>query len=440
MEYLCGVLQAAGLDVIARKKKEEDIIINVPPGTSKSTICTIMFPVWLWTVDASITCLTGSYSSSLSLSHSTKSRSIVLCDKFKELFPEVRLKQDQGAKGDYETTKNGARITTSTDGTATGRHAHIIILDDPQNAKLSNSEKERENTNNFVSATLATRKIDKEKTLTIFVQQRLHPRDVTGFLLTRGKRYKHICLPAELNASIKPISLASRYQNDLLDEHRLSRSILDELKTDLGSKNYNTQIGQNPEGDKDSIIKEAWLPIITVSQYMEAILNKRATIDFFVDTAYTDNTKNDPSAIVACTKVDDILYITGADEVWKEFPDFIKYLTSYTESHAYTNQSRVRVEPKATGKSIVQTLEKTSINISEAPAPSTSKLERLNAIAPKVEAMKVRLVEGAWNSKFIGQVTSNYPPHDDIRDCFIMSVEDKLILKANSGKYNMGFV
>jgi predicted phage terminase large subunit-like protein len=443
IKELCDILQKAGISVAKRQPKDKDIVINIPPGTSKSTICTIMFPAWLWIIDPTLAILTGSYAASLSLEHATKSRMIITSDLYTRLFPYVVLKDDQAAKSNYQTTKNGARITTSTDGTATGRHAHIIILDDPQNSQMANSEKERQRTNAFVSGTLATRKVDKNITLTIFVQQRLHPQDVTGFLFGRGKEYTHICLPAELSKVLKPDTWAVNYRDGLLDPIRLSHKILEEMKVDLGSRNYNTQMGQDAEGDKDSIIKEAWMPIVSALKFEE--LRKEYTrnmpfVDFFIDTAYTDNTANDPSALIAVQKFGDIVYVLEAVEVWLEFPEFIKFLQAFCQRNGYTNSSRVRIEPKASGKSVVQVLKTTHLNVSEAPAPTKSKLERLNAIAPKVEAGKIRIVDGLWNSPFIQQCTTNFPRHDDMRDTFIMAIDDKLIHGASSGKYNMGFV
>src|SRR5690606_8490821 len=81
--YLCGELQKYGERVKARLPKDDDLIINIPPGTSKSTIATVMFPAWVWTIDPTLRVLTASYSSSLSTDHSVKSRDIIKSDKYK---------------------------------------------------------------------------------------------------------------------------------------------------------------------------------------------------------------------------------------------------------------------------------------------------------------------------------------------------------------------
>lgn len=141
--FLCKELQELSKYIVAREKKPYDLIINIPPGTTKSTIVTIMFPAWLWTIDPTLRVITNSYSSDLSTEHAVKSRDIILSDKYKRLFPEVVVRRDKSGKESYENTAAGARYTTSTGGTITGKHAHVIINDDPLNPKQAASDTQR---------------------------------------------------------------------------------------------------------------------------------------------------------------------------------------------------------------------------------------------------------------------------------------------------------
>ena len=43
--YLCGELQRLSVSIVERRSKPYDLIINIPPGTTKSTIVTVMWPV-----------------------------------------------------------------------------------------------------------------------------------------------------------------------------------------------------------------------------------------------------------------------------------------------------------------------------------------------------------------------------------------------------------
>ncbi len=47
IKYLCDQLQEV-YETWARLETQPDVLINVPPGTSKSTTVTQLFPAWLW--------------------------------------------------------------------------------------------------------------------------------------------------------------------------------------------------------------------------------------------------------------------------------------------------------------------------------------------------------------------------------------------------------
>ncbi len=93
-----------------RRKKPYDIIINIPPGSTKSTIVTIMWHAWLWTQDARLRIISNSYSGDLSLEHASKSKDIITSDLYRTLFPEVVIRHDKSGKGSYENIKGAPDI------------------------------------------------------------------------------------------------------------------------------------------------------------------------------------------------------------------------------------------------------------------------------------------------------------------------------------------
>lgn len=107
IKFLCDSLQETVFRVKKRLPKLYDEIINIPPGTTKSTICTVMLPAWAWTVDPTLRIVTGSYSASLSTDHAVKSRDIIKSEKYRRLFPEVEIKKDQDNKTHYKNTGGG---------------------------------------------------------------------------------------------------------------------------------------------------------------------------------------------------------------------------------------------------------------------------------------------------------------------------------------------
>ena len=416
IEYLCKELQAIAVKVKRREPKESDLIINIPPGTSKSTICTIMFPAWCWAIDPTLRILTASYSATLSTNHAIKSRDIIKSDLFQSYFPGIDIRYDQDNKMHYMNEQGGERYVTSVGGAVTGFHAHIIIVDDPINQLDSTSTVKRFEANNFMDSTLSTRKVDKELTPTILIMQRLHDLDPTGNMLSKPeKKVKHICLPGELSDKVRPVELCDRYMNGLLDTVRLNRNALQGLRVDLGTYGYAGQIMQTPHPDEGGILKKSFFPIITHEEFNTKVKDKKIVWEFFMDTAYTDKTKNDPSALMSVCLFENNAYIKRSKTVWLELPELITEIKLFVASEGYTSLSRIFVEPKASGLSVVQTIKKeTGLNIISLDPPKDSKVTRVQSASPVLESKRVFLIEGNWNTNFIEEAAA-FPngSHDD---------------------------
>lgn len=241
--YLCHELQAVAERVFQRKPKLYDLIINISPGTTKSTLCSVMFPAWCWARDPTLHTICGSYAFPLGMHLSTQCLRVIQSDKWRRLFPEVVLESE--SKALVVNTKGGWRLTTSTGGSVTGMHGHLIIVDDPINPKEAASDAQLRTANDWLDHTLSTRKIDKAITPTIMIMQRLHQDDPTGHMKNR-KGIRHICLPATTEREIRPAKLKKRYIGGLFDPKRLSRKVLKKSSEELGAYAYAGQFLQDP--------------------------------------------------------------------------------------------------------------------------------------------------------------------------------------------------
>lgn len=423
IEYLSNTIQEDVDLLLNNKPKKNDVIINCPPGTSKSMIISVLLPAWILAKKPSTRIISASYSNTIALELSQKSRNLMQGDKYKSYF-NIKLKDDENTKSNYKTEQGGGRFVTSTGSNILGMHADIIICDDIQNLSTIYSDSERNNVNDWVSGTLSTRKADKENTLMIFVQQRLHQLDITSYLLSKGNNYKHIVLPGYLHNNIKPSTLSNYYKDNLLDIYRLNINALNILKNDLGSKNFNAQILQDPDNQSDSIIKREWIKIID-NQPLD-----KPEYEYFIDTAYGGD-KSDFNAILECFKYNNCLYITNLIRNKQEFPELIKTIQSVVKSN------RIYIEGKASGKSIIQQLKSsTNFNIIELQ-PKDDKITRLNAISPTIEGGRLFLIKSIWNDLLLSEVCSNSPKNDDIRDVVTYAVNEKLVKGHNYGKYNI---
>ena len=426
-KYICDLLQQECERVIAQKPKDKDVIINVPFRSTKSLIVTVMFPVWAWIKSPKLRFITSSYSATLSIELATKSRDIIFSDWFKSRWGDVfHIKKDQNLKERYENNFVGMRRATSVGGTVTGQGGDFLIVDDPLSPQMASSATERDNANEWYRTTFYSRLNQPDIGVRIIIMQRVHEDDLTGFLLGRETRlkYKHICIPAKSgDDNIKPKHLEEFYDKDtgLFWEDRFSQSTLDDYRSALGSYGYAGQLQQTPTPLDSGMIHKDWFKI-------DRYRIEDTVVNFVIDPAYTADQKNDPSALLAYTYKENRWQIVDCVNVYKEFPDLVKFIQQWVQKNGYTNRSRIYVEPKASGKSIVQTLvRETGLNVKEDKPPTKDKVARVSDVSASLESGRVSLLNGDWNDEFLDQLVK-FPAakHDDMVDCLVMAVNKEI--------------
>jgi len=424
IKLLCDRLQVEAERIVNGGERTKHLLINVPPRTLKSELVNVFFSVYCWILKDSIQFISSSYSASLSIVLSTQSRRLIESDWFRLHFPDVHLSKDENTKSRFTTPNGGLRYSTSTGGTITGMGGDIIVIDDPQNPQLARSEVERENANRFFNETLRSRLNNPDKGVFIVIMQRLHENDLTGMLLSKEpNNWEHICLPAELSDNVLPIELNKFYVDGLLFPQRLSKSVLDGFKTGLGSYGYSGQYSQLPSPSEGGIFKGQWFNII--KQLPAGLLMDSLKWDYYLDTAYTNKQENDATAMLACAFHNNELYIRDVRAVRMEFPELIKEIQLFTSINGYTNRSRIYVEPKASGKSIVQMLKRsTGLNIMEDKPPTQDKISRASSVSAFVESGRVNLLDGRYIDGFLNELKA-FPngSHDDQVDILIMAID-----------------
>ena len=116
----------------------ENLLINVPPGCSKSLITCVLWPTWDWIRDPALRWFTASYDSRLSTRDAVKSRALIASDWYQGNWGDrFQISRKQDEKTYYETDAGGYRLATSTRGHGTGEHPDRIVLDDPHDVLLA---------------------------------------------------------------------------------------------------------------------------------------------------------------------------------------------------------------------------------------------------------------------------------------------------------------
>jgi predicted phage terminase large subunit-like protein len=192
----------------------------------------------------------------------------------------------------------------------------------------------------------------------------------------------------------------------------------------LGSYQAAGQLQQLPAPEEDGMVKRDWFSIVDKIQ-----IDENTEINFYIDTADTAKTYNDPYGFCCGIKTNNTVYILDCSSQHLEFFEACKYIVDYSKKLGYNSLSKIKVEPKSSGKSIVSQIRSTTmLNVMELKAPSSDKISRLSAITPLLESGRVKLVNGAYISGFLDQLTT-FPndAHDDMVDAFVYCVTDLLL-------------
>jgi len=160
----------------------ENLLINIPPRTGKSSIISVMLPAWVWITFPNMRFLYSSYSLDLSKRDSVKCRELIESPWYQAAWGDIYTLTNANVFKISNSTK-GYRIATSVNSKATGEGGDILVSDDPNNAKDGESESKRERAINWWSGTWSTRINNPKKKMRIVVQQRLDQRDISGYII-----------------------------------------------------------------------------------------------------------------------------------------------------------------------------------------------------------------------------------------------------------------
>ena len=391
------------------------LIINIPPRYGKTELSVKMYIAWSLAKNPAAKFIHLSYSDSLALDNSSMTKEYINSDAFGRLW-DIKLKKDSQSQKKWYTTEGGGVYATSSGGAITGFGAGsggAIIIDDPLKPDDALSDVRRSFINNRYNTTIRSRVNDRDVPI-IVIMQRLHEEDLSGYLLDggSGEEWHHLKLSAldDDNKALWP------------EKHSF-----DELEAIRQADRYTfsgqyLQLPSPPEGGE---WRKDWFNIVNRAELPNDIV-----YEMYIDGAYTKDTRNDPTGIQISGKSGDNLYIFKSIDKYLEMPELKNFITSFVQSCGVP-VSQILVEPKASGKSLVQLLRReTRYNVSELTTNFVrySKIERARASSPFIEGGRVYLVKDNWNDAFLQQV-STFPnaKHDEHIDVTSYAIERNLI-------------
>lgn len=447
LETICDHLEAVTAGEIHR------LLINIPPRHSKSTIVSVMWPVWEWLSKPEEKFLCASYSSVLSTRDSLKARRLIQSPWFQSRWgSRFVLTGDQNAKQRYENNKTGYRIATSVGGTATGEGGSRLLLDDPHGAQAAQSDTIRESDLEWFDMVWATRLNNPKTDAMVTIMQRLHEQDVSGHILKDLGGWEHLCLPAEWDGKRRVTSLGEydprTKKGSLLWPERFDEKVLTNLKQQLGEYGTAGQLQQDPAPAGGGIFK--------IENFKKWPADKPIPVLEFVlqsyDTAFTEKTSGDPTGC----EVWGMFTMDGERQAilldcWDEHLSYPvlrkKAIEDYGAIYGASQDTvpprrgrkadRVIIEAKASGQSLLQDLWLAKVPIFGYNPGNADKVARAHQSTPTLELGVLWIPESkknpgqfvSWAQPFLNQL-SKFPvaPHDEYVDCFSQAI---IYLKDN---------
>jgi predicted phage terminase large subunit-like protein len=241
----------------------KDLLINVPPRHSKSTIVSVMWPAWEWLRAPATRWLFAAYAMTLSTRDQLRCKRLIESwwyqGRWRDRFTILFGGRAAGVK--FENNYTGYRMASSVGGSTTGEGGDRIVIDDPHNIQEAESATIRESTIHWWDRVITGRRNDPRRSSRVIIMQRVHDGDLAGHVQRQGG-FTVLCLPTEYEPTtyVSPIGWQDpRTQTgELLHPERFGKKEVDQLKKELGSYAYAAQHQQRPAPAGGGVVKSWW--------------------------------------------------------------------------------------------------------------------------------------------------------------------------------------
>lgn len=414
VEEICNHLEAVSRGDIRR------LVINVPPGMSKSLVTSVFWPAWDWMTRPERKFMFATFDADLARRDALRCRELLMSDWFRARWGEAVAVYDgpdkQRTMGVYHTTKGGLRFSSSVGGKALGWHAHIQVVDDPTKPKdvQAGGEQAREaldRTRDWWQHTMASRKADPKDFSRVIIMQRLHEDDLAGHVLREGG-WEHLMLPMHYDPARRCETSVGgdrrEVEGQLLCPERYDADAVSTTERDMGPATASAQLEQAPAPASGTIFQREWL----VKEYDEL----PAGVELFQswDCAFKGNDDSDYVVGTVWGMLGARFYLVDLVRARMSFPATCAAVRDL--SAKYPRCITKVIEDKANGPAVQQELQDIVAGI-VAVNPMGGKIARANACsglfkAGNVYVPKVERAEwvAAWREEM-----AQFPKgrHDD---------------------------
>jgi predicted phage terminase large subunit-like protein len=433
LEAVCEHLEAVTYGDINR------LLINVPPGFMKSLLTNVFWPAWEWGPKrrAGLRYVTFSYAASLTNRDNRRFRDLLISADYQRLWGDrygLRKIGEELVTND----KTGWKLASSVGGVGTGERGDRVVLDDPHNVKESESDKVRQETVRWFREGMSNRLNDMEKSAIVVIMQRVHEADVSGTIIDSAQDYEHLMIPMEWDGRRYHTSIGWTDPRDedgeLAWPERFSPKVTAALKDLLGPYGYAGQYQQAPTPRGGGIFQREWWQLWgNPNDPHDPQFKKFPPCEYVVaslDTAYTEKTENDYSALTIWGCFNDRYGMPKAIlmNAWRDRLAIHELVERTSLTCRRFKVDRLLIENKASGISVSQELRRLhaaeGYGVQLVDPKGGDKTARAYAIQHLFSAEMIYAPDRDWADMVMTEMAS-FPraPHDDLVDSVIQGLK-----------------
>lgn len=395
------------LEAISSGRMTPWLIINIPPGSSKSMIVSVLWQAWEWGPGgmSSARFLTTSFDIENVRRDTRKTRDLVMSDWYRGLWPGVDLVRH--AETSFANSSTGTR-----EGVAfvsiMGKRGDRVVIDDPHSLKGAESEADRTKAIRLFLEGGLNRLNDQTRSAIVVVMQRVHEVDLTGVLLAHKLGFVHLCIPMEFEPERQvttPIGFQDprTYDGELLDPVRFPRASVEKLKS-VSSFSWAGQYQQRPVAREGGLFKYAWFTGKVLAESAVPTSGVRWVRHW--DLAATKKSDAARTAGVKIGKTRDGRFIVAHVALTRSEGYEVRELIKLTASiDGEDVEISLPQDPGQAGK--VQAFDMIQMlagYVVKAQPETGSKETRAEPFASQCQAGNVWIVQGEWNQTYLDEL------------------------------------
>jgi predicted phage terminase large subunit-like protein len=379
---LCDHLEAQSRGQLPR------LVINVPPGSSKSTTVCVMWPCWEWTWNPGSQWQFGAYVDTLAVRDSIRCRGLWESDWYRDLYGDKWAPvRGRWLANWLQNTKGGIRQALGVGGSPTGFHAHRQVVDDAIKPLDAHSPAALARCERWWFETMASRVLPGNNSRTI-IMQRVHDRDLAGIAKEQGYAVLSIPMRYSVRAKREPTPLGwldpRTTDGELLCPARWNEAEVERRKKEFGPDGWAAQDQQDPVPEGGAIYRAEWFK----NYYLVRPRTEGGLVVISFDCAFKSHETS--SYVAGQVWLYKPPYFYLLDEI-RDHLDFLGTVAAARTLIArYPEASAVLIEDKANGPAVIEVLRAEVPGII-AIEPDGSKIARAYATQPVFASSSVRL-------------------------------------------------